>query len=149
MRNLQFFPAKNFIDVTWNFDNPSGEAKRFKVTYKKHGTNTEKICFTTKPSTVDSDCNEIDVPLQSCTGYDITVQPTDHTGRYIGVAATALNYTLPGKMKSKLKINWNFSNIRESQLIKISRNFDIVHTSLKLSQIGPHVLSFKEPSSGV
>ena len=105
MGNLKFSPAKNFIDVTWNLNNPSGDVIRYRVAYKKHDTTTEKTCYTPEPSTVDTDCNERNVPLESCTGYDITVQPLDYTNRPIGVATTALSYTLPGKMKAKLKIN--------------------------------------------
>ena len=126
--NLQFSPAKNFIDVTWNLYNPSGDVLRYKVTYKEQVGNNEKTCFTHEPSTVDTDCNEMYVPLMSCTGYDITVQPNDYTSRPIGVATTALSYTLPGKMKAKLKIKLEFLKHRKSQLIKTnSKNFNIAH----------------------
>ena len=97
--NLQFIPNTTFIDVNWKLDNPSEKVDENKITYVGNDGGNY-TCYSTGNTTVGSGCNSNKIYLTSCTGYDITVQPLDNRNE-IGVPATALSYTLPGKERNE------------------------------------------------
>ena len=115
MVNLQLSPTTTFIDVSWELDSSSGKVDEYYITYK--GDN-EAYCYSTQTTTVASACNSNAFRLSPCTGYDITVQPLDNRNE-IGVPATALSYTLPGKERNEHIFSF-YPLIRKYQIISSS-----------------------------
>ncbi|XP_018012691.1 uncharacterized protein LOC108669793 [Hyalella azteca] len=94
---LKLFPNVTMIDATWELQEPTAEVSRYYVSWIPDGLSVPAAsCYIDSPATSTSACDGYQT-LDSCTFYNVTVQPMALDGSTevdTGTPASAADYTL-------------------------------------------------------